>query len=348
MKIMHILNTNRFSGAENVVCQIIGMFQNDSDVEMVYCSRDGQIRDALAERGIRFVPIRDMSVKEIKRVIKEEKPDVVHAHDMRASFLAARACGKVRLISHIHNNAFNSRGLSLKSVAYLWAAIKAKHIFWVSQSAYEGYFFGKLFAKKSSVLYNIIDVDALYMKKALDTKDYDFDVAYVGRLSYPKNPQKLMHVFAKVVERLPNVKIAVVGNGELEEETKRLCEELNLQSNVSFLGFQSNPLKILGDAKVMVMTSRWEGTPMCALESMALGTPIVSTPTDGLCELVADGENGFLSDDEKELAEKICLLVTDAQLQEEFSNAIKEKAVRINEIASYKAEMRDAYVDGIK
>ena len=52
MTILHVLYSNRFSGAENVVCQIIEMFRGYPDVRMVYCSPDGQIREALEEAGI--------------------------------------------------------------------------------------------------------------------------------------------------------------------------------------------------------------------------------------------------------------------------------------------------------
>ena len=53
MRIIHLLQSSKFSGAENVVCQIISMMEND-DVEMAYCSCDGQIREALSERNIKF------------------------------------------------------------------------------------------------------------------------------------------------------------------------------------------------------------------------------------------------------------------------------------------------------
>lgn len=343
MKVLHLLQSNRFSGAENVACQIIDMFSDESDVEMVYCSSDGQIRDALNERGIRFVPLRSFSVEEIKKVLKQEKPDLIHAHDMRASFYAARACGKTPLISHIHNNAFNSRGVSPKSVAYLWAAKKAKHIFWVSQSSYEGYAFHKFFSKKSSVLYNIIDIDALYDKMNRDSNDYDYDVIYVGRLTYQKNPERLLGVIKLVVEKIPSVKIGIVGTGDLENQTKALAEQYRLMDNVHFLGFQSNPLKMLHDSKVMIMTSRWEGTPMCALESLALGTPIVSTPTDGLCELIKNGVNGFISDEDADIAQCICELVSNKQECARVSDAARENAKKQNLKQPYKDMVAAVY-----
>ena len=343
MKVLHLLCSNQYSGAENVVCQIIGMMKNEDEYEMVYCSPDGQIRQALEERQIAFVPVQKMATCELRRVLTEEKPDIVHAHDMRASFIAALVCGKIPLVSHIHNNNFDSRGLSAKSVAYLLAAAKAKHIFWVSQSSYDGYAFSKLFETKSTVLYNIIDIDALYRKMNSDNQAYDYDIIYVGRLTFQKNPQRLMNVFRLVKEKMQDVKMAVVGTGDLEAETKALAEEYGLVDNVHFLGFQSNPLKMLHDAKVMVMTSRWEGTPMCALEAMALGVPIVSTPTDGLCDLVQDSVSGFLSNEDQILAERVIQLILDSQMRDKLSACAKNKSTEINDKEGYRQKLRTIY-----
>lgn len=343
MKVLHLLQSSHFSGAENVVCQIIGMMKDEPDVEMVYCSSDGQIREALDERGIRFIPLANFSIAEIKQVIKEEKPDIIHAHDMRASFYAALSCENIPLVSHIHNNAFDSRGISVKSIAYIFAALKAKSILWVSQSAFDGYAFHKFFKKKSSVLYNIIDIDALYEKMQLDENEYDYDVVYVGRLTFPKNPQRLMNVLRLVRERMPDIKIAVIGNGDMEDETKALAKEYNLLNNVEFLGFQSNPLKIMHDSKVMVMTSRWEGTPMCVLEAMALGVPIVSTPVDGLKDLVLTGKNGYLSDSEEVLADKICEVVKCQEIHDSMGSVSKEISAQTQNKQIYKDKILAEY-----
>lgn len=342
MRVLNFLQSNSFSGAENVVCQIISMFK-DEDIEFIYSSCDGQIREALKERGVKFEPISKMSIGEFKRVIKKTKPDVIHAHDMGASFMAACACGKTPLISHIHNNNFNAQGLSAKSIAYLIAAMKAKHIFWVSQSSFDSYAFHKKLKNKSSVLYNVIDIDSLYQKMEKDKNQYDYDIIYIGRLTYQKNPQRLMRVCEKVAQKMPNVKIGIVGSGDLLEETMSLCSELKLQNNVKFIGFQSNPLKMLHDAKAMIMTSRWEGTPMCVLEAMSLGVPIVSTPTDGICELVADGENGYLSNDDNVLAQRLVDIVSDDALYSSLHHKAKKKAVILNDVEAYKKSIFDVY-----
>lgn len=344
MKVLHLLQSNRFSGAENVACQIIHMMGREADYEMVYCSPDGQIREALAERNVMFAPINKMSVSEVKRVLREQKPDVIHAHDMGASFFAALACGKTSLISHIHNNNFDSQKPTLKAILYRCAASKAKHIFWVSRAAQDGYFFSKGLRKKSSVLYNVIDTQQLRQKAAEAACKTAYDVVYLGRLTYPKNPQKLLSVLEKVIAQKPDTKVAIVGSGELEEEVRQIVAEKNMQNNVDLLGFMSNPYGILQNAKVMLMTSRWEGLPMCALEAMALGVPIISTPTDGVRELVEDGKDGYLTDDDEVLIEKVLQLVGDATLQKRMAQAAHEKSETVNNMEQYSSQLIRQYL----
>lgn len=343
MRILHLLQSNRFSGAENVVCQIIGMFKDNTDIEMAYCSRDGQIKEALDERGIKFFPMKKLCVSEVKRVIKEYKPDVIHAHDMRAAFIGSLACGKIKLISHIHNNNFDSRGLSVKSLLFLFAGVKSKHIFWVSKGSYEGYVFHSFFKKKSEILYNILDVDALYQKAETDTDEYNYDIIYLGRLNSLKDPLRMIRIIGDVAKLKPDLKAAVVGTGELENTCKDLCEELKLSNNIDFLGFKNNPLKILKSSKVMIMTSLTEGTPMSALESLALGTPIISTPVGGMCELIENGVNGYLENDDNALVEKLFSIVTDEKLHSKLSSNAANKCKELCDINKYSDSLLNAY-----
>lgn len=345
MKVMHVLNSRIYSGAEKVVCQIIKSFREDAGMEMVYCSPDSDIvRQMLEEQGVTFLPMENMSIKELSRVIREQKPDLIHAHDMRASFFAALCCGRIPLVSHVHNNAYDARGLSPKTVAYLLAGFRAKHILWVSNSSYEGYAFHKLFAKKSSVLYNIIDTEQIFDKKAQDENTYDYDMIYVGRLTFQKDPQRLMRLCARLKESKPDLKVAIVGTGELEEEVKALCEELKIQDAVNFLGFQTNPIKMIHDSKAMILTSRWEGTPMCALEAMALGTPVVSTPSDGMTDLLDDGVNGYLTDDDEVMARKLLHIMEDLSHRAFLGENARKKFAEINDAPKYKQAIYDCYM----
>lgn len=342
MKVMHVLNSRIYSGAEKVVCQIIHAFQGE--VEMVYCSPESDIVRKMVEgQGVTYLPMKTMSVSELSRVIREQKPDLIHAHDMRAGFFSALCCGKIPLVSHIHNNAYDARGLSPKTVGYLLAGFRAKHIFWVSQSSFDGYAFHKLFARKSSVLYNVIDTDEIYTKLSQDSNTYDYDLIYVGRLTYQKNPQRLLRLCARLKESKPDLKVAIVGTGELEDELKTLCKELNLENMVHFLGFQPNPIKMVACSKAMILTSRWEGTPMCALEAMALGTPVVSTPSDGMKDLLTDGVSGYLTESDEQMAEDLLKIFTQPEHRQLLAENARKKFDSLNDGEAYKQAIAAAY-----
>ena len=309
MKVLHLLQSDRFSGAENVVCQIINLL-SDENIEFVYCSRDGQIRESLEEKKIKYNFVKNFTLSEIKRVIEEEKPDVIHAHDMRASFYAALCCKNITLISHIHNNNFDSRKLSLKAILYYFAAKKSKHIFWVSKSSFNGYFFHNKFKEKSEVLYNIIDINKLRKQVILDNNIYKYDIVYIGRLTYQKNPQRLLEICKKICEKRTNTKIGIIGTGDMFNDVIDFINS-NKNLNIIYLGFMNNPYKVLYNSKVMIMSSRWEGTPMVALESMALGVPIVSTPVDGLQDIIINDYNGYLTNDDEKFVSYVLDILND-------------------------------------
>lgn len=336
------LKTGGYSGAENVACQIISMF--NEEIDFVYSSLDGPIKDILKEKKIPFMPLSSNSISEYKRIIQKVKPDIIHAHDMGASLYAAMACKKIPLILHIHNNAFDSRGLSLKSLLFCIAAYKAKHIFWVSDSSYLGYYFHKRFAQKSTILYNIIDI-ATVQKQALEETDSitKYDVIYIGRLTYQKNPQRLILVLKSIVSKMPQIRVAIIGTGELKDQILELIRTNKLENNISYLGFLNNPYPILRNSKVMLLTSRWEGLPMSCLEALALGIPIVSTPVDGINKIVIDGVNGFKSENNMVLEEKVIALLKDEKLYKKMSFEAKRISKEMNDKEKYKKSLEQQY-----
>ena len=101
MRIVHLLQSNKFSGAESVVCQIIEMFADETWTEMIYVCPEGPIRGILENKNIKFYPLENFSQGSINRALKYLKPDIVHAHDFSAS-VRASFYNKARIISHIH------------------------------------------------------------------------------------------------------------------------------------------------------------------------------------------------------------------------------------------------------
>ena len=343
MRILHLLQSPHFSGAENVVCQIINMFKEDKDIEMIYCSQKGTIQKALEERKIKYFLLDSFTIKNVKNAIDLIKPDIIHAHDRTASLVASLVCGKIPYISHIHYNAMNTRTFSVKALGYLFATIKAKQIFWVSQSSFDGYIFHDFLKKKSTILYNIIDIHSLYERMYMDNTEYNYDFIFIGRIVEQKNPFRLLEVCKLVVNEIENVKFALVGTGELEESMKIKAKNMGLFNNISFVGYKANPLKMLYDSKAMLMTSRFEGTPMCALEALALGVPIVSTPADGMKDLIINGENGYLSENNEVLAQKLIEIIKSPSIRQDLSNKAVIFSKEYNNIDKYKKIISEVY-----
>ncbi|MDW7662793.1 MAG: glycosyltransferase [Bacillota bacterium] len=343
IKVLHLLSSNRFSGAENVVFQIINLF-NDESFEMVYASRDGQIREACEKEDIKFYPLTKVSINEVSKAVKEYQPDIIHAHDVRASVVASFFSKKAKIVSHMHVNHENMSKCNIKTIIYLARANRFKHIFWVSNSSFNKYKFKDRLISRSSILYNVIDPKKIIMKSQSDAKNYDYDVVYLGRLSYQKNPERLINVLVKAIKIKEDLRAAIIGTGELEKKAQDIVRRNKIQDNISFLGFLSNPLKIVKDAKVMIMTSRFEGTPMCALEAMALGVPIVSTPVDGLVDVIQNDKTGYLSEDDDMLAEKVVEISCDINEYSRLSSNTLEHFNKINNLSAYYSEIYRVYL----
>lgn len=344
MKVLHVLNTSTFSGAENVVCQIAKMFENDANIEMAYASPDGEIRNVLKEQSISYFPMSKLSYYELKKVIDKYSPDIIHGHDIRGAIYASCFANRAMIVHTIHGNDIRMRKLSFKSWLYYISSRKACHIFWVSESCLKQYYYSKRIMNKSSVLYNVININEVKRKINEDKSTYNYDAIFLGRIAYPKNPQRLIRVARLVVREIPDFKLVIVGSGDQLEEIKSLVREYGIQNNIDFKGFMSNPYKILCDSKVMIMTSDWEGTPMVALEAMAIGIPIVSTPTDGMNDVVKNGYNGFLSFDEKELSQYISKIVTNDDLRSKLSKHQVIESNQMNDISQYKEKLMKVYL----
>lgn len=342
-RILHVLASHVYGGAENVVCQIIHMFREDPDVEMFYCSPDGTVRPSLEERNINYYPVKSLSVSEVKRVIREVNPTMIHTHDMRACFVTALCCGNIPFISHIHNNNFDSRGISPKAIAYRLAAEYAERIFWVSPAAFNGYRFHESLKEKSVMLRNVVDPRQLAEKAEADIPEQPYDIVFLGRMTYPKNPTRLVEVMAGAARQQPGLRCAIVGIGELEQDVRDTIARLDCGDSVHMLGFKSNPYGLLKASRLMLMTSLWEGLPMCALEAMALGVPIVSTPVDGLLDLVEPGKTGYLAAENEELIASCLRIVRDPALHDEMSRNAAAKAAELLDVSKYKAAIADAY-----
>lgn len=277
-RILHVLASNKFSGAENVACTII---ENMSDeYEMAYCSPDGEIRKSLLEKKIKYYGVKTLSIKELKKVIEAFKPDVIHAHDFKASFISSKFSKKIIIISHLHKNDPKMAKISLKSILYMFASRKFKNIVGVSNSVLDEYIFKNKIKKKYITLFNYIDKEKIINLSKKNKVNKQYDLFYFGRLSDEKNPLEFIEIVNLL--RGNNIKCLMIGDGPLRKKCEELIKEYNLQDNIDMVGFQSNPYPYINASKICIMPSKFEGFGLAAIECNILKKPVFNSGVGGL------------------------------------------------------------------
>lgn len=162
-------------------------------------------------------------------------------------------------------------------------------------------------------------------KKGAIKSKKDIDVLFVGRLEKQKRLNLFLRIVKRVKESHPRLRIVLVGDGARKEMLKKEVSALGLQNNVSFPGYQRDPIPFYHRAKVFLLTSCYEGEPLVFLEAVYAGTPIVSLAYTGLSGgLLIDGKTGFIARNENEAAEKVIKLLDNEGRAKVISSAAKK------------------------
>ena len=117
----------------------------------------------------------------------------------------------------------------------------------------------------------------------------DFCIGTVTRLHESKGNSYLVEAARIVVDRFPNAKFIVVGEGPLRESLESQARSLGLGDRFVFAGFARDVAAVLSAFDLSVFPSLWEGTPLTAFEALASAKPIVATNADGLLDILSDG-----------------------------------------------------------
>lgn len=332
-KILYVLSSNSYSGAEKVICTIINNINNKYDC--TYCSPNGPILEILKEKKINYYPINKMSYFEVKKAIKKLRPDIIHANDFKASFICALLKNKKNyLIEHIHNNTPWLKKNCIKSLIFLYSSVKSDKILTVSDSIKNEYIFSRYIQKKIICIKNPIGVSEVLNN--VSAKDYlkKYDICCVARITSEKNPIKFLNIISLIKQKLPYIKTIWIGDGELREETERKIKELNLNNNVNLIGFKKNPYKYLAQSKTFLLTSDWEGFGLAAFEALALGVPAVVSNVGGL-PLIVDESCGKLCSNNEEYADIIIELLSSTSKLKKYSLNAKKRAALISNVSEY-------------
>ena len=157
---------------------------------------------------------------------------------------------------------------------------------------------------------------------------HNHTILFVGRLVEWKGIDTLIRSMTIVRKAIPDSRLNIVGEGLLREPLRRLVQDTGLTDAVCFCGRLSDEdlIKHYDSASILVLPSRafqglvMEGLGVVLLEAMSQGIPVIGSNIGGIPDIIDDGRNGFLfqSEDEKNLAEKIIILLSDAVLAERF------------------------------
>lgn len=167
-------------------------------------------------------------------------------------------------------------------------------------------------------------------------------VIAVGRLDYQKSFDRLIQVWEKVHQQMPDWRLDIFGQGEWQEMLQGMIDERRLQETVKLNGPTKNIGQEYSESSMIVMSSHYEGFPMVMIEAMACGLPAVSFDFKcGPRDIIKEGENGLVvkDGDIDGLAKTMMTLMRDDELRRKMG----ENAKRVVETFS-EAKVMDKWV----
>lgn len=282
--------------------------------------RVDEYKQELEDRGIGVyhVPIpRSLSrVNEIvrsyeivKKLVNEKKYQLVHCHSPIGSVICRLACRDARrkygtkVIYTAHGfHFFEGAGKKAWVIYYPiedFCSFLTDVLITINKEDYRNA--QKLHAKKTVYVPGIgihtdefkeIKIDRSEKRAEFGFTDGDFVWMSTGQLSVRKNHETAIRALAKIDDS--TVKYLIVGFGELEEELKKLVDELGLQNRVVFAGYRGDVKELLYSVDGFVFPSLQEGLPVALMEAMAAGLPVVCSNIRGNVDLIENGKGGYL------------------------------------------------------
>ena len=316
--ILHISRTMDIGGAERIVYQLSSDLKDEFDSVHV-ASTGGLWESELAAQGIQHHKILDIDSKNpltvikilysIGQIIKNNEITIVHTHHRMAAFY-------IRLLKLVHpklihvytaHNVFKD-----KLPLYRFALGNAKSVA-----------VGEAVNKNLKEDVGITDSSVIYNGVVLKETDDQVDeiISYGGtklgciaRLSEQKGLTYLLDAMSLLTVK--DIRLFIVGDGEIRNELENKVEELHLQDSVTFLGYRKDIVECINSFDFLVSSSLFEGLALNIIEAFMNGKTMVATDIPGINEVVND-ENGILvpAKNPGALAGAIDKLATDVPLR---------------------------------
>lgn len=355
MKILHVIQGLGTGGSERSLAELLPCLRDAGFTSIVVTlgpRPDGIEREVIAQgfdvRVLKKTRRLD-AARAVRRVIQEERPDLVHTSIIEADLVGrfAAAGTGVPVVTSLVNTSYVESRLTDVRVAR-WRLALARAVDAWSARVLTDRFHAVSEAVRDASL-DALGIDAGRIRvvergragarlgrpslertraarRALGVDEGRAVLVQVGRQEHQKDQATLLRALRRVVDARPNALLLVCGRpGKETPRLLRLVDELSLTDHVRFLGHREDVPEVLACADVYVCTSLFEGIPGSVIEALGLGLPVVGSDIAPLREVVRPGETGALvatGDDVAFARETLALLEDDAR-RHEFSAAAR-------------------------
>lgn len=353
MRILHVITKLELGGAQqNTLHTCRSLQERGHDVVLV--AGPGGMLDEEAGRGpFRFLPLASL-VREIRplddlralarlvRIIRTERPDIVHLHSSKAGAIGRVAAALARapvVIHSIHGWSFAAGMPAVTSAAYRCVELLCRpltdHFISVSRLDLElGEKAGIVPRGRGSVIRSGFDLSEFRregpgrerVRAEWGIAPDEVLVVNVSNFKPQKAPLDFVRAAGLASRLEPRLRFAFVGDGELRGEVEAAVSREGLASRFVLAGWRHDVPEILRAADVFALTSLWEGLPRSVVQARACGLPVVATAVNGTPEVVVDGETGWLvtPGDPESFGRRLAELAADEGLR----RAMGERAAR--------------------
>jgi glycosyltransferase involved in cell wall biosynthesis len=313
----------------------------------------------IPELGREISPRSDLvTLVKLYRLMRRERPHVVHTHTAKAGFvgrIAARLAGVPVVLHTFHGHVFHGYFSPARTRLFLWierlgARLSSRIITISPRLRDEIAQYGVTRSERIEVIPLGFELDAFAsqprasgdFRRSLGIPVGAKLIGAVGRLVPIKNISLLLEAAALARREAPELRVVLVGDGELRADLEAQAAALEMTEAVVFAGWRRDLPSVYADLDAVVISSHNEGTPASLIEAMATGCPVIATRVGGVPDLIVDGETGRLVPPGNREALAVALL---ALFRESARTARMAELAQRRVLERYQAERLVADVD---
>jgi glycosyltransferase involved in cell wall biosynthesis len=339
---LHVDTARTWRGGQNQALLTVLGLRVLGHRTLLVCHPEGELRRRAMEGGdvLSIAPRHEMDFSaawQLSRVIRHERPDVVHAHDPHGVAMTSVALSMSRLSPCPVFVASRRVDFRLRRNAFSRWKYRQVDAFLCASEAIRRMLIGDgIDARRLRTVHEGIDIEHVDAAQPADLRaEYWLprDAPIVGNIAAlvpHKGQRHLIEAARLVVQRIPDARFVIVGEGELRSALQQLVERHHLEKHILLTGLRPDPLSVLKGFDLFVMSSVTEGLGTSLLDAMACHRAIVATRAGGIPEVVVHEETGLLVPvrDEAALADGIVRLLGDSEMRDAFGRAGRIRVVQ--------------------